>query len=83
MPNPTTDHVKKGSTMKENRFNQGYICAITTILSLNSFGCNSVIRKAFQSGIGKTTLKKLKEEGIEGYDLDILKEHWKELNKKY
>lgn len=69
----------KEGTFK-SAFTQGYIAAISCFIK--GHGMGTEVRETYRAGIGKSTLKQLKANGVDEYDLQILKEHWKELNKK-
>ncbi|MCK6611573.1 MAG: hypothetical protein L6Q78_11095 [Bacteroidia bacterium] len=58
----------------DNKFIQGAICAIATMLYQHR---DSVIaRNCLEDVIGNTTISKLRKQGCDEYDLQILKEHW-------
>lgn len=63
---------------RKKGFNQRYICALTTIIK--SYGIDTLIVEAWQCN--SLTMNQLIENEIELFDKEILKTHWKELNKK-
>lgn len=64
--------------MKEDKFMQGYICCVCAII--RSHGIDTPVIEAYKAGAGKSTLKELKDSGVDSYDLELLKQHWQELN---
>lgn len=56
--------------MNEDKFTQGYVCAIATITHI--IGEHTNVKEALKAGIGNKTAKDLIALGVELYDIDIL-----------
>jgi len=59
-------------------FNQGYICALATLIG--SHGIDTPICEAWRAN--SITKRQLDEFEIDAFDRDIILKHWDELNKK-
>jgi len=68
--------LKKTRRVQPDKFLQGYACAVACIISGHGEGTET--REALQAG-GLTTLKKLKDAGIDPYDVKILAPTIKEI----
>lgn len=57
--------------LKENKFVQGYVCAISTIASI--IGEHTNVKEALYCCIGNKTIKELLDMGVEKMDIETLK----------
>ncbi len=72
---------KKVINVFRKEFSQGYACALTTIIQ--SHGIDTPVEEAWRANFGSNqTLKSLKELGIDEHDIEIIKPHLKEINRK-
>ena len=63
----------------QDKFVQGYICAVVCLIKQHD-EVDTVTREVFKAGVGNMTLESLKKSGVDEYDLQILKQFWKELH---
>lgn len=61
-----------------NKFLQGYICAVTTIIHRHK-EVDVATKEAYQAGVGNLTFQELQDAGIDEHDLNILRKYWQEL----
>ena len=64
--------------MIANRFLQGYCCAVATFI--RTHGMDTSVRDVWRAG--GYTIKECVKNGVDKYDIDILKEYRKELGEK-
>lgn len=55
--------------MKDNNFERGYACAVATMIRMDG---GNTGEKELLGCMGWTTVKKIKEVGIDEYDLEVL-----------
>lgn len=67
---------KKPFTDWDKGFIQGYTCAVAT--DIKNYGMRTETKDLW--GCNKHSMEELIEAGVDEYDLEILKEHWEELN---
>jgi len=67
------DYSKLHGKRETDVFIQGYACCIATLI--RSHGIDTPIEDAFKAGIGR--LKVCIDAGVDEYDLEILKQHFK------
>lgn len=66
---------------EENKWMQGFMCAVATLIKLD--GVQTFTMELFSAGAGNRSLKTLEKMGVDSYDLQILKQHWKQLKNIY
>lgn len=64
--------------MSNNKFNQGYACAVATLIRMHG-GVETSTKELFAAGFGKYDIKKLRSSGVDEYDIETFKTHRKEL----
>lgn len=65
-------------TTKFNRFNQGYLCAVATLIRMNN-EVDTQTKELFRSGVGEYNLRKMRQWGVDESDIEIFKKFRKEL----
>lgn len=68
----------KPKYMKEDKWLQGYLCAVCTLIQMNEV-IDSSTKELFQLGVGNRTIEDLENLGIDEFDLDIIKKYYNEL----
>jgi hypothetical protein len=65
--------------INQDKWTQGYICAVVALIQLNG-EVDTRTKELYKSGVGNVSLKTLETIGVDGFDLEILKKHWKDLH---
>ena len=65
----------------KKEFSQGYACALTAIISI--YGIDRSVIESWRANFGSSqTVASLKRLGIDEHDIEIIKPHLKEINRK-
>lgn len=63
--------------IKDNKFLQGYVCAVVALIHTSGLTREAV--QLFRSGVGNRSIAELKEAGVDSGDIDTINQYHDEL----